>query len=544
MNQRVRVIVQARTDSTRLPAKALLPIAGMPSAVLALKRAANTGLDVRLATSDRDIDNRLTAAVQSAGIAVFRGSAENVRQRFLDACTDLNDNAIVVRLTADNLLPDGHLISEIVSAFTACQHRYLNSDMLWESTPYGLSVEVFGLGTLRSVSAQTDSAIEREHVTPALRRAHQGDARPAVRFSPQQSAIRCTMDTFDDYQRMANCFEGDSQPVTTGWEELLDRLTLLPDAPCPITPGPGLVLGTAQIAAPYGSAITVKPPTRDEATNMIHSAINRGVIGIDTARGYDGSEEVIGQALSGGYQGRCQVITKIALLDDELPDNADSHHAADAAEISLLRSLNMLGNIRPDVLLHRAAHLEQWDGQVWARLRTLRNKGLIGEIGVSIQSPVELELALATPGVSLVQMPCNLLDWRWQKSGLIEKMKQSGIAVHVRSVLLQGTLTRTAPDWPAIPGLNPDIIINFLKQKCQQLGRQSIADLCIAWMRAQPWVDALVIGAESRAQLDDTLQLFSRPPLEPAQAQAVNDAAPMVPEQLLNPACWPGPAQS
>ncbi len=543
MKEHVRVIIQARTDSARLPAKAMLPISGMPSAVLALKRAANTGLDVRLATSDRDVDDRLTYAARSAGMAVFRGSAENVRQRFLDACTDLVDEAIAVRLTADNLLPDGQLISELVGELSKRQHPYLNIDMLWQNTPYGLSVEVFRLGALRSAAAQTDNAIEREHVTPALRRAYESGVKPSVRFSPQQSAIRCTMDTFDDYQRMAKCFESISQPVNAGWQDLLDRLTRLPNAPRPIAPGPGLILGTAQIAAPYGSAITVDPPSPNEATDMIRSAINHGVIGIDTANAYGGSEEVIGQTLKSGYQGRCKVITKIGPLDELVP-STDGQHAADAAEISLLRSLNRLGVIKPDVLLHRAAHLEQWNGAVWSKLRDLQNEGLIGEIGVSVQSPAELELSLATPGVGLVQMPCNLLDWRWREAGLIAKLERSDITVHVRSVLLQGTLARSVTDWPAIPGLNPQTIIDFLKNQRQQLERHSIADLCIAWMRAQPWVDALVIGAESSAQLDDTLQHFSRQPLDPAQAHALNDAAPKVPAQLLDPARWPRPASS
>ena len=53
MNSYVRgiVLIQSRLSSSRLPGKALLPIGDYPMVVLAAKRAANTGLDVRVLTS-------------------------------------------------------------------------------------------------------------------------------------------------------------------------------------------------------------------------------------------------------------------------------------------------------------------------------------------------------------------------------------------------------------------------------------------------------------------------------------------------------------
>ena len=533
-----RVLIQARTDSARLPAKALLPVAGMPSALLALLRAGNSGLDVRLATSTRPVDDRLASVIEAAGINVFRGSADDVRQRFLDACADLDDGAAVVRLTADNLLPDGRLIEEVLQEFSQRQAPYLNLDMMWHRPPYGLSVEVFRLGALREAADRFDSAFEHEHVTPALRREHEKKAQPAARFSPSESVIRCTMDSFDDYQWIAKCFDDITDPETASWQTLLDKLVHHPDAPIAFSDGPGLVLGTAQIGAPYGSAVTVQPPEHQEAVQMIRTAIANGATGIDTARAYPGSEPIIGQALKTGYAGRCDVVTKIAPLE-ALPDNATPAQAADATEISLLRSLQALGECKPDVLLHRAGHLQQWNGEVWKRLLKLQEEDLIGQVGVSVQSPKELEQALVTPELTLVQMPCNLLDWRWRKAGLTKRLEKADhITVHVRSVFLQGTLARPASSWPAIENLDAQTIIEFLKQQTERHERHSIADLCIAWMRAQPWVDALVIGAESIEQLRDTLELFSHPPLEPAQAEAIMKAAPEIPERLLDPARW------
>ena len=45
------IVIQARTSSARLPGKALLPIRGIATTVLAAKRAANQGHQVVVATS-------------------------------------------------------------------------------------------------------------------------------------------------------------------------------------------------------------------------------------------------------------------------------------------------------------------------------------------------------------------------------------------------------------------------------------------------------------------------------------------------------------
>mgnify|MGYP005852106531 CR=1 FL=1 len=541
MAELTRVILQARTDSTRLPGKALLPVAGMPTVVLALLRAANTGLDVRLATSNRAVDDRLAETVADAGIPVFRGDAENVRARYLACCADLPDEAIVVRLTGDNLLPNGSLIDEVIEEFTIGQRTYLSSDMCWRSPPYGLSVEVFNLGALRQLAGCIDDSFEREHVTPALRREYGSSPEPKPRFTPPESAIRCTLDTFDDWRLMDRCFEGVADPVRIDWELLLERMVAQPDAPVPMHAGPGLIVGTAQLGAPYGSVVATQPPARDEAVHMLRTAIASRVTGLDTARAYPNAERIVGQALKDGYASQVKVITKLSPLA-ELSEAATQIEAGRAAENSVLRSLRELGSdVTPDLLLHRASHLHQWDGAVWRRLLDLQAEGLIDRLGVSVQSPDEAEMSLKEPAVQFLQLACNLLDWRWSQSGLAERFGASkSIEIHVRSVYLQGTLLREPSAWPSIEGLCPERLYRFMQDAVVDYRRSSIADLCVAWARAQDWIDAVVIGAESLQQIRENINLFSLPPLSHDEAKELGRSVPTVPEKLLDPARWPG----
>ena len=111
------VVIQARTTSSRLPAKVLLTVAGYPLVVLVAKRAANTGREVIVVISNENTDDYLAEVIANAGIRLFRGSLENVLSRFVDALESYDSDTVVVRLTADNVLPDGYLIDEVEKQF-------------------------------------------------------------------------------------------------------------------------------------------------------------------------------------------------------------------------------------------------------------------------------------------------------------------------------------------------------------------------------------------------------------------------------------------
>lgn len=223
----VLAILQSRTNSSRLPGKALLPIANMPSAVLAAKRAANQGHAVVLATSDQASDEILSRTATDAGIKVFRGDRDNVRARFLAAAKDLEDDHIIIRLTADNMLPDGGLLTETLKRFGESKLPYLNSEQIWQQPPHGLICEIFYLGALREAAAKVDTPHNREHVTTALREVPVA-LTPAKIFTPEESALRVTMDTYEDFQRMSQLFMDIPNPETISWRDLLKRLREMP----------------------------------------------------------------------------------------------------------------------------------------------------------------------------------------------------------------------------------------------------------------------------------------------------------------------------
>ena len=80
-------IVQARTSSTRLPSKVLLPIGTKPMVLFQLERLKRcTRLDrLVLATSDDSSDDLLANVVSAAGFKVFRGDLSDVLDRSVPA---------------------------------------------------------------------------------------------------------------------------------------------------------------------------------------------------------------------------------------------------------------------------------------------------------------------------------------------------------------------------------------------------------------------------------------------------------------------------
>jgi len=296
------------------------------------------------------------------------------------------------------------------------------------------------------------------------------------------------------------------------------------------------VLGTVQLGLAYGAANRTGKPNPSQAVALLRRAVAAGVGCFDTARAYGDSEDRLGEALSAAP---VFIVTKLSPLG-ELSGNAADSEVVAAVEGSVTRSLAALRKDRLDcLLLHRATHLHQFGGAVWRRLQAYAAVGTIAKLGVSVQSPAEVEMALDCADVCHLQMPFNLLDRRWRR--IIPRLRQRpDVTVHVRSVLLQGLLAVSDPAvWPPIPGVDAAAVLAEIARLVKDLNRESAADLCLAYARGQDFIDGVVIGLETETQLDDNLRLAARPPLNPSECDMVEARLPLMPEQLLNPALWP-----
>jgi aryl-alcohol dehydrogenase-like predicted oxidoreductase len=301
-----------------------------------------------------------------------------------------------------------------------------------------------------------------------------------------------------------------------------------------------LILGSVQLGLPYGVTNRTGKPPRAAALRLVQRAAEGGIAAFDTARAYGDAEARLGEA---SVARTFRAYTKLLPLDDLAPD-APRPKVRAAVDESIAVSLSMLKRGRLDcLLLHRASHLTAFDGAIWERLLEHRQAGVVGVLGVSVQSPAEAHRALATSEGGHLQLPFNLLDWRWGEAGVIAAIRERPeLSVHARSVFLQGLLAANEPKfWPSINNVDASLLVAWLCKTAARFGRESAADLALSYVRGQDWIDGVVIGMETEDQLDANLRLATRPPLDPSVCAAIEAERPTVPETLLNPALWRRP---
>ncbi len=302
-----------------------------------------------------------------------------------------------------------------------------------------------------------------------------------------------------------------------------------------------LVLGSVQLGLAYGAANRTGQPTHGAALKLVHRAADGGITKFDTARAYGDSENRLGEALEA--RTGIRTVTKLSPLN-ELPPDASRDTVRNAVDESIWASLLALRRARLDcLLLHRASHMTDFGGAAWDRLLELLEDGTILSLGVSVQTPEKSALiALGSCDVQHIQLPFNLLDWRWRDAGAIDCIRgRAHLTVHARSVFLQGILAAgDAALWPRIAGVSSPNLVDLLGELARRFERRNAADLCLAYARGQDWIDGVVIGMETEEQLDANLLLSTLPPLSPEDcALSFEGCLPRVPEQLLNPALWP-----
>jgi spore coat polysaccharide biosynthesis protein SpsF len=307
---------------------------------------------------------------------------------------------------------------------------------------------------------------------------------------------------------------------------------------------PRLALGTAQLGMPYGAANASGMPSEHDAVALIRAAVDAGISTIDTARGYGDAERRVCLALQGRPQTRVTVVTKLDPLAAVPLD--DSTAALDAVTRSLAASRAALNTERLDCLmLHRAEHQTQWGGAVWRLLNAERDAGRIGYLGVSVQSPTEARDALRDPAVTRLQLPYNLLDHRWDDAGIPAELRQrTDVTVDSRSALLQGVLAGTPLVEPHnVPAALLAQVTPLIAALTRTYNRSDARDLAFAFVRAQDWIDNIVVGMEADTQLTQNLALFRTEPLSRAVADEIRSALPRLPVDLLDPSRWQHAAQ-
>jgi len=222
-------LIQARMGSSRFPGKVLEDLAGRPMLwhVVDRVRCAKSVDKVVIATTDRAVDDPVAQFCCRERIGCFRGSEEDVLDRFYRAART-NGADMVVRITADCPLIDPAVIDKVVARFERGDCDYV-SNCLRYTYPDGLDTEVFSFAALERAWREAKKPSEREHVTPYLRTEgfRTANVESEIPVSPTQ--YRWTVDHPADLQFVRAVYSAFSENGAFGFEKVFDLLKRRPD---------------------------------------------------------------------------------------------------------------------------------------------------------------------------------------------------------------------------------------------------------------------------------------------------------------------------
>ena len=257
-----------------------------------------------------------------------------------------------------------------------------------------------------------------------------------------------------------------------------------------------LALGSANFGLDYGLANHAGKISKRELANILSTSEVAGIQLIDTAQAYGNSEARIG-SLCG--DGRFKIVTKMSvdLEKDFTISNVKSLVKGSCKRLNQSRLYAVLLH-RPEVLF------SDYGSVIIKELQTLKEQNIISKIGISIYSPQILKEISKLIQLDIVQVPFNIFDQQILSSGWVDKLKASGTEIHTRSAFLQGLLLMQHSSLPTYFTRNwPDLFNSwheFLKNN-----RAAALHVALNFVLKQDWIDKVVVGVDSVAQLKSLL---------------------------------------
>jgi spore coat polysaccharide biosynthesis protein SpsF len=226
MDDLIPVIVQARTGSTRCPAKVMRTVAGkrLIDYTLDALEFCRAGRPLIVATSNDPLDDALAAHCTARLVPVMRGPLLDVAGRFRCVLQNFPVGAFV-RVSGDSPLIDHRLVDRAVDLFRT-QRPDLVSNVVERTYPKGQSVEVISSHAFMKAEEEMTSTEDREHVTPWFYR--NTDRYRIVSLKADENVGQASMvvDTEEEFERFRGLAHKLQSPAWRyRWHELAPQIS-------------------------------------------------------------------------------------------------------------------------------------------------------------------------------------------------------------------------------------------------------------------------------------------------------------------------------
>ena len=221
--KKIIAIVQARTDSSRFPKKILEKINGQEIIKIIFKRLKKSKkIDkIILATTKKKSDDFLSKIISKMGIAVYRGSENNVLSRYYNV-NKIHKADYIVRITGDCPFVDAKIVDLIIDQTIKSKADYC-SNVIKYTLPDGFDVEVFSKQTLKFAFNNAKNNFDKEHVTPLMLKSNKLK-KVNYEISPKNTNYRLCLDQHEDFQLIKKIFMNFKPDIYFGYKKLLNFL--------------------------------------------------------------------------------------------------------------------------------------------------------------------------------------------------------------------------------------------------------------------------------------------------------------------------------
>jgi spore coat polysaccharide biosynthesis protein SpsF len=222
-------IIQARMGSRRLPGKVLLDLGGATVLARVVRRLARSEQisQIVVATTGAPADEAIVSECQRLQVSYFRGSEDDVLDRYYQAARSHPAGA-VVRVTSDCPLIDPKLVDETIRVFRDNRADYA-SNVFPRTYPRGLDTEVFTSAALERAWREAREPSEREHVTPFFYEHPEIFRLSSVSGDVDHSHYRWTLDTPEDLELLRAIYSRFDNHGDFSWQDVIALMEREPD---------------------------------------------------------------------------------------------------------------------------------------------------------------------------------------------------------------------------------------------------------------------------------------------------------------------------
>lgn len=251
-----------------------------------------------------------------------------------------------------------------------------------------------------------------------------------------------------------------------------------------------MILGTVQLGLKYGINNSVGKPSVESALEILSKAYDLGIKTIDTSDLYGESQNVI--TLS-PIKNKVEILSKFSL----------EHNSSIGFHLN-----NTLKTLGVEKLAGYSFHRikDFLDYQDNGEIAEIRKTGKFRWMGVSVYTNAELERAINTSFIDMIQVSFNLMDHAKVKNGLLEKAKEMNKIVHVRSVYLQGLFFKNPEDLKG--NLSPlSKNLRYLQELAEDYSL-SMEEMAMGYVLNSPGIDGVLFGVETLEQLTRNIDVI------------------------------------